>query len=811
MLLATFTSICALGADTTGAATSFDSALAAVLPYEYGQSRAALFALEKAVQAGSGDAEARANMASKMAKALSGGATVDCKRFLCGQISLVGAGKEVSPLAELLSDPELRVAARSALERIPGEDAVVAMRAALSKRTGLTALGLMDTLGKRKDAGAIVGIAAFMRDKDKAVAAGAAAALGKIGGAEAMALLVKADEQVSAEVRFALNDALLACADGLAKQGDTGPTADVYKKLSEPGRPAHVKLAAFPGLIASRQGKGASLLLDALTGDDAAMRRAAGRSLRTFKGNDITIAVAKKLAGLDPKAQVQIISALADRGDAAALPGIQELLQSSNAEVRAAAVTALGSLGDASTVAVLSRLIEDKDLGKAAFHSLTRIKGAGAEEAIVGVLKTGAAPEKARVAAVLRERDARGAVPALLAAATDDDAKVRKEALRALGAMASASECSGLVRLLDRPESAGDLRSVENALVAVCGRHGNAGDAIAKAAGRASGAARMSLLSILGKTGGNEALRVLMAALKDSDKETRTAAVKAVSQWPNAEPLPELVAFLRAEKEVVPKALAFRAFAGLSGRDSSLSADEIAGLYAEVMALADRPEDVKTLVGGLANAPSPDTLKLAVSFLKDDNSAGEAALAVVQIAPHLLASHGKEVKSAAEAVLASCRLDAARAKAKDILFQLSKPVNIARAAKASSPDGVEKDGQSGGDQAAIDGDPNTYWDEDNGKQLYILRLEFRRAVTGAAIGIMGYQHHAYAPKDFDVVCDGKTVKKVSNASYTKNWLRVDIPQTTFKTLELKITKYYSGSPAIRELEIYGASTRRSPQ
>ena len=38
-------------------------------------------------------------------------------------------------------------------------------------------------------------------------------------------------------------------------------------------------------------------------------------------------------------------------------------------------------------------------------------------------------------------------------------------------------------------------------------------------------------------------------------------------------------------------------------------------------------------------------------------------------------------------------------------------VNIAPQGMASSPDGLKKDGAAGGDQAAIDGNPDTYWDE----------------------------------------------------------------------------------------------------
>ncbi len=46
------------------------------------------------------------------------------------------------------------------------------------------------------------------------------------------------------------------------------------------------------------------------------------------------------------------------------------------------------------------------------------------------------------------------------------------------------------------------------------------------------------------------------------------------------------------------------------------------------------------------------------------------------------------------------------------------------------------------------------------------------------------------------------VKKIENAQYTENLLVFPVPEATCQTVELRITGYYGGSPAIRELGIY---------
>jgi len=136
------------------------------------------------------------------------------------------------------------------------------------------------------------------------------------------------------------------------------------------------------------------------------------------------------------------------------------------------------------------------------------------------------------------------------------------------------------------------------------------------------------------------------------------------------------------------------------------------------------------------------------------------------------------------------------------LVDLLKPTNLARTATASSPDGLAPDHAGRDAPAAIDGDRNTYWDETDGKALYVLKLEFKVPVTATELAIVGFHHHQYAPKDLDILCDRNVVKKVAGATYTDNKLTVSIPRTTFQTVELQITKYYPSSPAIRELEIY---------
>ena len=82
----------------------------------------------------------------------------------------------------LLSDEHLSGYARYGLEPIADPSADDALRAALSKLKGNQLIGVINSIGKRRDAKASPALARMIYGSDADVARAAAAALGSIGG-----------------------------------------------------------------------------------------------------------------------------------------------------------------------------------------------------------------------------------------------------------------------------------------------------------------------------------------------------------------------------------------------------------------------------------------------------------------------------------------------------------------------------------------------------------------------------------------------------------------------------------------------------
>jgi HEAT repeat protein len=228
-----------------------DKAFEALKTYEWGTDRSVLKAIDDAVVASHGDAATRKALAKRLADVLGAGAPQAAKDYVCRQLSLIGSADNVPALAALLSDEKLSHMGRYALERIPDEAAVAAMRDAAGKVSGKLKVGMINSLGVRKDAKAVGMLIGLLSDADQGVAGAAAAALGAIGTSEAAKALGDFVKKAPDGLKLQAADAYLACAEQLLVAGKKDEAKAIYTALATGDFPKHVKLAATRGLLAT--------------------------------------------------------------------------------------------------------------------------------------------------------------------------------------------------------------------------------------------------------------------------------------------------------------------------------------------------------------------------------------------------------------------------------------------------------------------------------------------------------------------------------------------------------------------------------
>lgn len=787
-----------------GDASAFDpdDIIKRVGAYRFGESRSAVLALERLVAAASINPEAKQSLARKLAAALGSEATPEGRRAFCEGLSLLGSAAEVPVLARALADTNLFFHARLALERIPADEAAAALQSALATTSRAARASLISSLAARRAEQAVPDITRFVTDADREVAGAAIDALGKLGGSAAVTALQSAEARIAPELRARYSVALLGCAVSLSASGQNAEASPLLAKLIAPGQPDHVRVAAFAPYIATLGTQGEGQVLTALTGGDRVMQGAAIRALRSSSELALLRAAAGSLEQLPAELQEAILTLCSERADVTLLAAVVRATASADSAVKRAAIKALGSLGDGSAVKPLVQLIESaaSEEQKAIADSLARLRGAEVDAALAAALKGAPTAAQRILIRALALRAARGASATLLQLVASPDATVRRESIVALGKLAEAAACKSLIQLLDQATES-DRNSVEGALVEICRRDQAAVPAVTTALPQAAPAAQTVLLGVLGAAGGSPACAAVRGQLKSSHAEVRLAAVRVLAEWPDAEPLEDLASVAETTDDAKIRALAARGLNRLAPQAPD-RAVRAADALARALATATDAADQKSFLTALIGIPCVSSLKATQSQLKNPTLAAEAAAGLVSIAEIVYPWHNAEAK-AALADLRAANPPAAVSRRADLLAaKLDQPANLAIGGLATSPDGLEKDGEAGGDQAAIDGDPKTYWDEADNQKLYRLQVRLRERSNVGFLRLTAWQQHNYAPKDFEVLCDDKVVKTVRGATYQNNVLAIEFPAVSCGLVELRITGYYGQSPAIRELEIY---------
>ncbi len=442
-----------------------------------------------------------------------------------------------------------------------------------------------------------------------------------------------------------------------------------------------------------------SMVIDALRSDDPEMQTGAISIVREIPGEEVTQALAQELPNLSATAQVQLLSALADRGDATASPAVIEASHSQDESVRIAGLKAIGQLGDASSVPLLAERAA-KTRGaeqKAAQESLYRLRGQEVDQAILQGVPAAPPGVKVELIRAIGERNVAGAVETLLKTAKDEDRKVRVESFKVLKVVAGPDDLPALVNLSLGVEGDSDRNEAERMIAAVAhkieDRNRQAAAVLAILPNVKDVPNRASLLRVLGRIGDSSALPTLRTALTSREEEIKDAAIRALSEWPTAEPVPDLLKVAQTSENRVHKILALRGFVRLLGLASERSAEETIELYKKAMDLAGDAPEKKRVLSGLASTKSLAALNMAAEYLDDLALHREAESAAVQIAQSIYGSYPQRTKEVLDRVAQGTRNDAIREQAQQIIGQTERFDDYITAWQVSGP--YTKEGAQG--------------------------------------------------------------------------------------------------------------------
>lgn len=433
------------------------------------------------------------------------------------------------------------------------------------------------------------------------------------------------------------------------------------------------------GAAGSSQDDPVGIVLEILRSGDQEMQAVAIAMVKELPGPEVTKALAKELPNLSAVGQVQLLSALGDRGDAAALPAVVAAAKAKDTSIRIAALRALGQLGDASSVELLSQAAAGSsgEEQKAARASLYRLRDPQADQAIPAGIPKADAKTKVELISAVGERNIRAGVGILLKTARDEDRKVRTESLRVLKVIAGPEDLPALVELLINARSSFDRGEAQKTVAAVAhkieDKNRQAGSVLAALPSVTEVQARCSLLSVLGKIGDSSALPVLTASLKDGNAEVQAAAIRALADWPTPEPIASLLNVAENSSNKVHKILALRGFIRLLGLESARPADETVAMYKKAMSLSSDVAEKRNVLSGLAAVRSLAALNMAADYLNDEALPNEAGFAAIKIAEGIHGDFPQQAMSLLKKIAQTAKSDLLRQQAQEVIDGIERP------------------------------------------------------------------------------------------------------------------------------------------
>jgi HEAT repeat protein len=562
------------------------------------------------------------------------------KAMTCKQLAIHGTKAAVPSLAALLPDERLASWARIALEAIPDPAADDALRGAMGQLKGRLLVGVINSIGVRRDPKAVAVLAQRLKDADADVASAAAVALGRIGGAPAAKALEPLLAGAPAEVRPAVAEGCVLCAERFLAGGNRNEAVRLYDAVRKADVPKQRLIDATRGAILARQAAGVPLMVEQLKSPDKGLFGIGLTVARELPGREATDALVAEMRNAASDRQALMLLALADRGDVKALPAVLDVARSGASHVRIAAMAALERFGDASCLPVLldASLEDSAEIAQAAKVVLARLPGQDVDRDIVARLPQSSGKMRQAVIELAGQRRITAAIPAIVRCAADADASVRGAAIEAIGAIGDDKQVADLVKALQKTSDPKEQAAIEKALMAISGRGGAACVAPLMPLARSGDPALRAIgLHTLACAGGPDAMAAVKAAIDDEDETVRDEAVRTLSTWPSRWPedaavTQPLLALAKSAKKVPHQVLALRGYLQYVQGAKKLSVDERLARVNEALPLLARPEEKRLAISVLGSIGSAGVLDTLATFVADPAIAEEACSAIVDLA-----------------------------------------------------------------------------------------------------------------------------------------------------------------------------------
>ncbi|MGC8829296.1 MAG: HEAT repeat domain-containing protein [Verrucomicrobiia bacterium] len=571
----------------------------------------------------------RKEMASALCKRVADKTVVQPARvWLVRMLEYIGGDESVETLVSIMkeNDLELRECARRALEKNPSKAAVTALRGMLtSEQDKNMRIGLIHSLGEKRDADSVTLISRYLDTPETASVA--ALALGKIATEQAINALSKALNKVSTA-----GDALIEAANRNLSGGNVKLARTAYQTVYDNAKETITRGAALVGLAKADPEGSFRIVNGALNNNsDELLQRAAIIAIKEgYK--DYSRRLMAAFPTLNPQAKVHILEIVDKSVEGDVIKATKETDQS----VRMAAINSLSKIGGATSVPVLIGIAASGSQPEksAAESALATISGPGVDAAIEKAALAGETASRVVAINSISSRRQFSSIPVLMRLISDDDAEVKKAAMKAIGKIGGDNEFEAVAKIAAQNQSR-DAIAVLESLAQRVNDKATAANKIISIIGN-DNAKLVAFINVFVALGSDECLKPISGLLKSAESSAKETALKALSQWQSLSAVSYLLPI--ATDQTVPQNqynLALRAVTQIVKNAENGDVKTRADALLAVLKSARSDDDKKLVISAMATVPEQRIATTLKSLIGDEKFKQEAAQAGIAVAEAL--------------------------------------------------------------------------------------------------------------------------------------------------------------------------------
>ncbi len=563
---------------------------------------------------------------------------IGVKDFFMKQLQLVGGDKSVEAMKVYLINKELCEPALAVIAAAGGSSAEAIVAESLKNRELPCAAAAMNTLALMKSAIAVNEYILWASSTDVNIKACAYNALAQSGSPQAYPVLSNAAKMVL--YRWEQTNAtasLLNYAKVIGQKGDVKTMDKICKLIiakCNDDQTFQYKTSALDTYVAVHGLAAMPAILKASAHTDFKYRNAAVRMSLSIEGSDVVRKWISYFPKAIPAAKPEIISMLGERGDKTALALVTASLSDMDQSVRTEAAKAIVKLGGSenisSLVGYMMAFSSEADQ-EAAKSALKTVIGNEDMRFLIPVLKEGTpSAQKSAIELVAWNKDNKY-FSDILPFTSSSDEPVKAAAFNALASLAGSADQDKLIELLALTDNSEYIADLQTALAVAANKTANPEMKSSTILRAMNGKIRKDkLIPVLAKTGGREALAVVLKEFESGTIEMRDVCFTALTEWCDYSASSALFEIC-ASKNKTYEAPAFKGYIAQI-RTAPLPDDQKLLLYRKIMPYALSPERKNEILAEAGKLKTYPSLFFVAGYLDDPETSSAAARAAMSIA-----------------------------------------------------------------------------------------------------------------------------------------------------------------------------------